>query len=71
MTTAANWTDLFQNIGATTCPKCQSLAFVAEPAAREDGKVTPLAINAPARFCFECGYQTAGEAQSSGRVTTP
>jgi hypothetical protein len=46
--------DLFQAADAGVCPKCQSLALVADYEVR-DGRIRPA--SSPARFCFECGYQ--------------
>jgi hypothetical protein len=65
MTPAVDWTELFQKVGATTCPKCRSVAFVADHD-RTDGRIATLAVNASARFCFECGHQAADEAHPSG-----
>jgi len=58
MHTSANWSELYADAGATTCPECGKMSSFLE-----GGVSGPVDVDAqdpthePVRFCFECGHE--------------
>lgn len=65
MTEQDDWREILESADAKACPQCQSQAFIVTPEDEADrDERLPLAANARAGFCFECGYrEPSGDAQ--------